>query len=41
MAEVALDHIDIAVHQDDSSGMLNTEQPESSWHSASGVTFQM
>ena len=41
VTEVALDHIDVAVHQDDSSFVPNTEQPESSWHSVSGATFKL
>ena len=41
VTKVALDHIEITVHQDDSSGVPNRKQPESSWHSASGATFQL
>jgi hypothetical protein len=32
VTKVALDHIEVAVDQDDSSGVPNTNQPESSWH---------
>jgi hypothetical protein len=34
VSKVALDHIEVqvAVHQDDSSGVPNTKQPENSWH---------
>ena len=32
VTEVALDDIEVAVHQDDSSGVHKTKQPESSWH---------
>ena len=32
VTKVALDHIEVAVHQDDSSGVSNSKQPESSWH---------
>ena len=41
VTEVALDYIEGAVHQDDCSGVPNRKQPESSWHSASGATFQL
>ena len=39
VTKVALDHIEIAVHQDDSS--VDTKQPESSWHRVSGATCQL
>ena len=32
VTKVALDYIEVAVHQDDSSGVPNTKQLESSWH---------
>ena len=38
VTEVALDHIDVAVHHDDSSGVPNTKQPEGSWHCVNGAT---
>ena len=41
VTEVSLDHINIAVHQDDSGGMPNRKQPESSWHRVSGATCQL
>ena len=37
VTKVALDHIEVAVHQDDSSGVPNTKQPESSWHRVVGA----
>jgi hypothetical protein len=37
VTEVASDHIDIAVYQDDSSGVPNIKQSESSWHRVSGA----
>ena len=30
--KASLDHIEVAVHQDDSSGVPNTKQPKPSWH---------
>ena len=41
VTEVALDHINIAIHQDDSSCVPNRKQPESSWHRVSGATCQL
>ena len=38
VAEVALDHINIAVIQDDRSGVPNRKEPESSWHRVNGAT---
>ena len=35
VTKIALDHIEVAVHQEDSRGLPNTKQPESSWHRAS------
>ena len=36
VTEVALSDIEVAVHQDDSSSMPNTKQPESPGHRISG-----
>jgi hypothetical protein len=41
VTEVTLDHIEVAVHQDDSCVVPNTKQPESSWHRVSGATCQL
>ena len=41
MTKVALDHIEVAVHQNDSSSVPNTKQPESSWHRVSAATCQL
>ena len=41
VTKVAVDHIDVAVHHDDSSGGPNTKQPEVSWHRVSGATSQL
>ena len=40
VAKVTVDHIEVAVHQDDSS-MPNTKQPESSWHRVSAASCQL
>ena len=32
MTKPTLDYIEVAVHQDDSSGVPNCKQPETSWH---------
>ena len=32
MTKAALDHIEVTVHKDDSSGVPNSKQPETSWH---------
>jgi hypothetical protein len=39
--KVALDHIEVAVKQNDSSGSPNTKQPESSWHRVRAATCQL
>ena len=43
VTKVTLDHIEVqvAVHQDDSSGVPNTKQSESSWHRVSVTTCQL
>ena len=41
VTKVALDHIEVAVHEADSSGVPDTKQPESSWHPVSGATCQL
>ena len=41
VAKTALDHIEVAVHQDDISGVSNTKQPETSWHGGSAATCEM
>ena len=41
VTKAALDHIEVAVHQDDSSGVSNTKQPETSWHRVSAATCEM
>ena len=42
MSKVALDHIDVAVHKDDSGVVPNTKQRESSWHRVvSAATCQL
>ena len=37
MTKVALDHIEVAVDQDDGSDVLNSKQLESSWHCVSVI----
>ena len=32
MTKATLDHIEVTVHKDDSSGVPNSKQPETSWH---------
>ena len=39
VTKTALDHVEVAVHQDDSSGVPNAKQPESLWHRVSVATF--
>ena len=39
VTKAALDDIEVAVDQDDSSGVPNTKQPESLWHRVSGATI--
>ena len=41
VTKVALDHIEVAVHQDDSGGVPNTKQPESSWHRISAAICRL
>ena len=41
VTKVALDHIEVAVHQDDISGVSNAKQPESSWHRVRAATCQL
>ena len=43
VAKVALDHAEVAIHQDDSSsgGVPNTKQRERSWHRVSILTCQL
>ena len=41
VTKAALDHIEVAVHQDNSSGVPNTNQPESLWHRVSVATCQL
>ena len=43
MTKVALDHIQVeaAVQKDDSSGVSNTKQPESSWHRVGAAICQL
>ena len=41
VTKVTLDHIEVAVHKDDSCGVPNTKQPESSWwHPVSAAICQ-
>ena len=41
VTKAALDHVEVAVHQDDCSGVPNTKQRESSWHRVSVATCQL
>ena len=41
VTKAALDYIEVAVHQDDSSCVPNTKQPETSWHRVCGATCEL
>ena len=41
VTKAALDYIEVAVHHDDSSGVSDAKQPESSWHRVSAAACQL